>query len=77
MEDGSRKKIWPKPPTKILILKNLHIHEKKQTPETKSSQLKNGDPLEKEIPIGNHHFKGELLVLGMVRMSGKWTGWKH
>ena len=27
-------------------------------------------PLEKEIPIGNHNFGGELLVLGSVKSAG-------
>ena len=28
-------------------------------------------PLEKEIPIGNHHFLGAMLVLGSVSSSKK------
>ena len=66
MEDGSRKNNWPKPPTKILIRKNLHIHEKKQTPETKSSHLKNGAPWKRRFLLETIILRGELLVLGMV-----------
>ena len=35
-------------------------------PETKSSHLTNGRPLEKEIPIQKHDFQGAMLVLGSI-----------
>ncbi len=35
-------------------------------------------PLEKEIPIGNHHFHGVMLVSGRVHIQSRpnWS-WKH
>ncbi len=45
-------------------------------PETNSSHLKMGGPLEKDIPIGNHHFLGAMLVSGSVSFQrGQFHSW--
>ena len=36
---------------------NLKVDHKRYTPQNKHGSPENGGPLEKEIPIGNHHFQ--------------------